>query len=97
MSTNEIDVNAVNKRTAGSTEEVVVAKNTGKKNDAWSVDDEHLRQMSSFIKYNFQGRYLYRKMMTLMFFESVAWTILDALRSARMRTAEKISQAKLKK
>jgi hypothetical protein len=75
-------------------EERVTAKNTGKQNNAWNVDDEHIRRMSGFIRHSIKGKLMYRWMMTLMFLESVLWTLLDITRASRMKMAEKISQNK---
>lgn len=91
MSTDELKPDM---RTAGTTDDRIVAKNTGKQNNTWSIDDEHIRRMSNFIRYSLKGRWLYRKMMTLMFFESVAWTVLDLIRAARMKAAEEITKNK---
>lgn len=93
MSVNEIDVNAVNRKTAGSTpEERVVVTNTGKENKTWAVDDEHLRRTSNYLRHSFRGKMLYRYMMFLMFVEGILWSLMDATRAKRMKVAETITK-----
>lgn len=75
-----------------SAEERVVAKNTRKKNKTWSVDDEHLRRTSNYIRGSLKGRFQYRLMMSLMFVETVLWTFLDIVRAWRMKVAEIITK-----
>lgn len=91
MSVNEIDVNAVNKRTAEAEERVVVT-NTGKENKTWAVDDEQIRRTSAYIRHSFKGRFLYRYMMFLLFLEGIAWALMDTLREHRMNIADTITR-----
>lgn len=91
MSVNEIDVNAVNRRTAEAEERVVVM-NTGKKNDTWAVDDEQIRRTSGYIRHSLKGRLLYRYMLFLMSLEGLFWTLMDVTREERMKVAEKITK-----
>lgn len=74
------------------TEEKIIVKNTGKQNKTWSVDDEHLRRTSNYIRHSIKGRLLYRLMMLLMFFEGIIWELMDITRSFRMKIAEIISK-----
>jgi len=90
MSVNQIDVNAVNAKTAGSTPEERVVSSGG--NESWSVDDEHIRKTSAYIRHSWRGKYLYRKMMFLIGLESLLWTLIDIVRAKRMKIAETITK-----
>lgn len=67
------------------------AKEVGK-NRSWSVDDEHIRKTSGYLRHSFVGRLLYRYMLVLMFVEGILWTFMDLARSHRMGVAERISK-----
>lgn len=75
-------------------DERVTSKNTGEKKKTWSVDDEHLRRTSGYIRHSLKGRFLYRYMMFLMGVEGVLWTFMDIVRAWRMGVAEKITKNK---
>lgn len=74
------------------TEEKITSKNTGDKNKTWSVDDEHIRRTSAYIRHTLKGRVLYHIMMSLMFIESIIWELMDLVRAARMKIAAIISK-----
>lgn len=83
----------IDTKTAGTTpEERVVVKNTGKENKTWSVDDEHLRRTSNYLRHSLKGKALYRYMMFLMFVEGVLWSLMDSTRAKRMKVAETITK-----
>lgn len=81
MSVNEIDVNAVNKRTleqkhAGSTDEVV---------------EEKVVMLSKLIKGSLRWRLAYYLLRFIMVLESIVWTLMDLLRAWRMRVSARIN------
>lgn len=85
MSVNQIDVNAVNKRTleqkhAGSTPEMVEEQET-----------EHVIQLSRFLKGSLRWRLAYFLVRFIMVLESVVWTAMDLLRAWRMRVSARIN------
>lgn len=85
MSVNQIDVNAVNKRTlekkhAGSTPEMVDDEET-----------EHIVQLSRFLKGSLRWYLAYYLVRFIMVLESIVWTIMDLLRAWRMRVSARIN------
>jgi len=73
-------------------EKVTVKSSDQKHNKTWSVDDEHVRRTSNYIRHSLKGRLLYRLMMFLMFVEGIVWTVMDIVRSWRMKVADIISK-----
>jgi len=73
-----------------SEERVTAKASDTKRNRSWSVDDEHIRKTSGYLRHSLRGRLLYRYMMLLMFVEGIWWTLMDITRAHRMKTAEKI-------
>ncbi len=71
-------------------EKVTAKASEQKHNKSWSVDDEHLRRTSGYIRHSLVGRILYGYMMFLMFIEGVWWSLMDTTRAHRMRVAKKI-------
>lgn len=77
-----------------SEEKVVVKAKDQKNNKSWSVDDEHIRRTSNYIRHSLVGKFLYRLMMFLMFIEGILWSLMDITRATRMRVSEKIIKHK---
>lgn len=79
MSVNQIDVNAVNKRTLEE------------KEAAEEQETEHVIQLSQFLKGSLRWRLAYYLVRFIMVLESIAWTIMDLLRAWRMRVSARIN------
>ena len=77
-----------------SEERVTSRASEQKKNRSWSVDDEHIRKTSGYLRHSFVGRLLYRYMLFLMFVESIWWSFMDITRAHRMRVSERIIKHK---
>jgi len=74
-----------------SEERVVAKASDQKQNKSWSVDDEHIRRTSNYIRHSRKGKWLYKYMMFLMFIEGILWSLMDATRAKRMKIAAKIN------
>ena len=77
-----------------SEERVTAKASEQKRNRSWSVDDEHIRKTSGYLRHSFIGRMLYHYMLLLMFVESVWWTLMDVTRAHRMAVAKRITKHK---
>ena len=81
MSVNDIDVNAVNKRTmeakmAGSTPE---------------TSDEEIAELATYMRGSLRWKITYFKLRVIVVLESIVWTLMDIVRAWRMRTAARIN------
>lgn len=74
-----------------SEERIVAKASDQEKNKSWSVDDEHIRRTSNYIRHSRRGKWLYKYMMFLMFIEGILWGLMDTVRSRRMKVAAKIN------
>lgn len=79
MSVNQIDVNAVNKRTLEE------------KEAAEEQETEHVIQLSKFLKGSLRWHLAYYLVRFIMVLESIVWTIMDLLRAWRMRVSARIN------
>lgn len=67
---------------------------TSKGSKSHSLDEEHVRRTSAYIRKTQKGKWLYRYMHLLLFVEGLVWEVMDAVRAHRMSVAERITKHK---
>ena len=99
MSSSDIDVNAVNKRTRENMVDDRVAGTTQKvleealiKEVVPETSDEEIAELATYMRGSLRWKITYFKLRVIMVLESLVWTLMDIVRAWRMRTAARINR-----